>query len=242
MGPLRCLLAVPIHVSATVTSERSVGRSNRSSPAGATGAGREVCHDRHDMSRTPFFLAAGAAALLASSVSRDAHAIGPVDVEVGAIAGAGTSPSGGGDPNPLGFGLGGRAGVALFGRSGLYVGVEGGYYFGSSITGVVKHDSYFYGVDVGYNSKGDHVTIRPLVGIGGLTERVTLLPPAGGYPSNPTIGTLYVAPGLTVLVPFGALFLGADANLLVLTSVPQGGAAAEPEFAFTAHAQIGVRF
>ncbi len=48
------------------------------------------------------------AALVASE--QDAHAIGPVDVEVGARVGVGTNPASG--SNPLGLGIGGRAGVS----------------------------------------------------------------------------------------------------------------------------------
>jgi len=218
------------------------------------------------MNRTLFFLAVGAVAAVASSASRDAHAIGPVDVEVGVIAGAGTTPTHQGNgavvtgltgvalPNPLGFGLGGRAGV---GFHGLYAGVEGMYDFGSSVGQPygVKSNSDLVGVDVGYSFKLPVVTIRPLVGIGNFTETVSGLPqpscPAGSgpcsVPNSQSYNTLYVQPGITVLISLGTLYVGADANLLVLTSLPEyaGDNPNTPyrlELALTFHGQVGVRF
>ena len=54
------------------------------------------------------------AAILAFSPK--AHALGPVDVEVGARAGTDAGPLG-----PLGFGIGGRGGVSVLG---LYAGID----------------------------------------------------------------------------------------------------------------------
>src|SRR5579862_4965574 len=66
-------------------------------------------------------------------MTRDAHALGPVDLEVGAKVGVGTNPisdqNGTSTPNPLGFGLGARGGVSFLG---IYAGVQLMYYFGSS--------------------------------------------------------------------------------------------------------------
>jgi hypothetical protein len=219
------------------------------------------------MSRTPFFLAAGAAATVAFSVSRDARALGPVDVEVGAIAGAGTTPTHQGNgagvagqsglalPNVLGFGLGGRAGI---GFHGLYAGVEGVYDFGGSAAPpyAEKAHSDLVGIDVGYSFKVPFITIRPLVGVGDFTETVSGLPqpfcPAGSgpcsVPNSESYNTLYVQPGITVLIALGTVYVGADANLLVLTSVPHYAGTNGPssydwlELALTFHAQAGVRF
>jgi len=53
-------------------------------------------------------------------LARDAHALGPGDIELGAKVGYATNPlSGSGASNPL-FGLGGRAGFAF--KGGLYLG------------------------------------------------------------------------------------------------------------------------
>lgn len=194
------------------------------------------------MNRVPLLLAASIAAVLAFSVSRDAHALGPVDLEVGAIAGAGTTPSNtpSGLPSPLGFGLGGRGGIALFG---FYGGVEGMYYFGGSQNGVSAH-SDMYGVDVGYNLKLPLITIRPLVGIGNFTESGsgTATTPTASVSFSGNQSTLYVQPGLTALVSLGTFYVGADANALLLTSLPQPSGGKGLDVAVTIHGQLGVRF
>jgi hypothetical protein len=220
------------------------------------------------MSRTSFFLAAGAAAAVGFSVSGDARALGPIDVELGAIAGGGTRPTShgsaaliGGDgvaaPNILGFGLGGSAGLAFHG---FYVGVEGMYYVGGS-TGSpynVTTNSDLLGVDVGYGFTLAPVTIRPVVGIGNFTERANGIPlPAGpattggGVPTGPgspsaSDNTLYIQPGITGLVSLGTqYYVGADANVLILTSLPEtisGSAGNDRYVALTFHAQVGARF
>ncbi len=205
---------------------------------------------------------ASCSGLLAFSVPRAAHALGPVDIEVGAMVGAGTTPSvqgtstlGGSVPNPLGFGVGGRAGLRL---DHLYVGVAGMYYFGSSSTDYgVSASSYLYGVDLGGSFEVSIVTIRPLVGIGGFTEMVSGLPlpsqPAGGsasgsLSSSQSYTMLYLQPGITGLIPLGPLYVGADANVLLLTSLPTqpsssgSNAGNELGIALTLHAQVGVRF
>jgi hypothetical protein len=67
------------------------------------------------------FLGLGIATVVAT---RDAHDLGPVDIEVAAKAGYATNPLSTNGPlsasNPLGFGLGGRAGLAF--KGGLYLG------------------------------------------------------------------------------------------------------------------------
>jgi hypothetical protein len=220
------------------------------------------------MNRTPFFFAASAAAALAFAVPRDAHALGALDVEVGPVAGAGTMPTHQGNaaiigataataPNPLGFGLGGRAGV---GFSGVYLGVEGMYSFGTtnnSDYGAFKAHSDLYGVDVGYSFRLPPVTIRPVVGVGNFTESVSGLPlpsgPVGSAvspnSSNQSYSTLYIQPGITGLVSLGTFYVGADANVLLLTSFPMEPNSAGSEgardalaIALTVHAQVGLRF
>jgi hypothetical protein len=210
------------------------------------------------MNRIPLVFAVSAAAALAFAVPHDAHALGPVDVEVGLTMGGGatTTKQLNGVPNPLGLGLGGRAGVGLFG---LYVGVEGMDYRGNSAgtpNNVVQADSDLYGVDVGYSLKLPLVTIRPLVGIGNFTERVNLPAFFGAGASgsaSPSCGgqsydTLYIQPGITGIIPLGMLYVGADANVLLLTSLPREPSVCGPiggnevDVALTFHAQVGVRF
>ncbi|HEY5242199.1 MAG TPA: hypothetical protein VIJ22_12060 [Polyangiaceae bacterium] len=192
------------------------------------------------MKRLPLLAAAAAAAVLTASVAGDAHALGPIDLEVAAKAGLGTNPSGG-PINPLGFGLGGRGGVSFFG---FYGGIDVIYYLGGSETltppGPVGTGSekaslhtLMYGLDLGYNFKVAILTIRPLLGLGNFTVTSN---PGGNSASN-----LYLEPGVTALVSLGTVFVGADANLLVLPgiSTPTGS---QTETAFTLHGQIGLRF
>ncbi|HEY3817197.1 MAG TPA: hypothetical protein VGL81_08505 [Polyangiaceae bacterium] len=184
------------------------------------------------MDRTPLLVAGALAAVLAVLTPKDAHALGPIDLEVAAQAGGGTNPTS--EPiNPLGVGLGGRAGVALFG---FYGGVNVIDYLGGSQTvGTVKDSAHalLYGVDLGYNLKVSILTIRPLLGLGNFELSTS---PGGANPSY-----FYLQPGLTALVSLGLVFVGADANLLVLPSVstPTGN---QVETAFTLHGQIGLRF
>ena len=201
------------------------------------------------MTRTPLLLASLAAAALACTASKDARALGPIDVEAGAKVGAGSTPSNipSGSPNPLGFGIGGRAGVGLFG---FYGGVQGMYYVGGS-NDVLSVHSAMYGAEVGWNIKIAMLTIRPQVGIGNFTESGTLKSPAV-FPGNAGGGatvstsdshsTLYVEPGVTGLVSLGLLYVGADVNALLLTSMPQNSGSNGLDVGLTVHGQVGVRF
>src|SRR5579872_7140903 len=77
-----------------------------------------------------------AAAIVGGAVwiPKEAFALGPVDLEVAALVGGGTSTigsnaSGQSSPNPLGFGFGARAGVGILG---FYGGITAQYYVGES--------------------------------------------------------------------------------------------------------------
>jgi hypothetical protein len=169
------------------------------------------------------------------AVPRDAHALGPVDLEVGVKGGVGTQPSNTSPgPNILGFGLGGRGGVSFLG---IYGGVNVMYYFGGSQDGTSVH-SLMYGVEAGYGFKLiDIITIRPQIGIGNFTGTVS----PSGEPSSSN-SNLYLEPGVTGLVSLGTLFVGADANLLVLPGISYGNGQSNTDTAFTLHAQVGVKF
>src|ERR1700722_9165722 len=120
------------------------------------------------MNRSFVFAASSVLGLSTLAVARDAHALGPVDLEVGAKVGYATSPSSvSGATNPLGFGLGGRAGLAFLG--GIYLGGNIMYYLGGSTnvpepatgaTGVTQSSSVsistntlMYGGELGYGIK-----------------------------------------------------------------------------------------
>jgi hypothetical protein len=177
------------------------------------------------------------------SATREAHALGPVDIEVGAKAGLATNPETGGGSNPMGFGLGARGGVDFLG---FYGGVAFMYYFGSSQSASAEGQSFTesvhtvtYGVEAGYGiSLFGLLTLRPQVGIGNATFSSSVSGSgavnadlSGGSKSN-----LYIEPGVTGLVAFGGYFVGADANLLFLPGLDNS------KTAFTLHGQIGLKF
>ncbi len=183
--------------------------------------------------------------------SRDAHALGPVDLEIGAKVGVGTNPissnngsatAGQSAPNPLGFGIGARGGVSILG---FYGGVSLMYYFGSSQNASVPGESgslsdhaLMYGVEAGYGfTLADILTIRPQIGIGNLTitasDNLSGVVSGGASASD---SNLYLEPGVTGLVSLGGWFVGADANLLFLP-----GSDYNTTTAFTIHGQIGIK-
>ncbi len=178
------------------------------------------------------------------AMTRSAHALGPVDVEVGAKAGIGTNPiSVSGFPNPLGFGLGARGGIDILG---FYAGVQLMYYFGGSESGGVALQSasfsthtLMYGIEAGYGFKlVDILTIRPQIGVGNATisggAAVSGLVNASGDTASKS--NLYLEPGVTGLVSFGGWFVGADANLLFFPGLDNS------QVSFSLHGQIGFKF
>jgi hypothetical protein len=172
------------------------------------------------------------------AVSTEAHALGPIDVEVAAKAGYAGNP-GSGDPNPLGVGLGGRAGVSFLG---VYGGVNILYYFGGTSNlgsgSSISAHSVLYGIEAGYGiTLVNILTLRALLGVGNATisSSVTSLPAA-------SLNNLYLEPGITGLLGFGMYFVGADANLLILPSIGQNSSGSSTETCFTLHGQIGVKF
>src|SRR5580704_11196395 len=163
------------------------------------------------MKSAPILVAAVAAGTLTFVAARPAHALGPLDLEIGAKAGVATNPSSGGGDNPMGFGLGGRAGVAILGFYGC---VQAMYYFGSkeTVDGVsASSHTVLYGFEGGYGFSLPMVpiTIRPQVGIGNATFT------ASGDGQSDSKSNLYIEPGVTVLVSLLGWYVGADANVLV---------------------------
>jgi hypothetical protein len=127
-----------------------------------------------------------------TAVPREAHALGPVEIEGGGLVGGGSNPSHG--PNPLSVGIGARAGVEL---KRVYLGLAVTYYFGDSgncgggspTSGAdtsslppgfctlasdggeveLKQRASLYGVDLGYTlgfPRLSFLKLRPLVQIG----------------------------------------------------------------------------
>ncbi len=170
---------------------------------------------------------------------KSAWALGPVDLEIAAKGGVGTTlnlPSGA--PDALGFGLGARAGVDLF--TSYYVGLNGMYYFGNSNAGVSTH-TVQYGVEAGYNiyllkligmpdTIGKLLDIRPQLGVGNMTGTVQVT----GFPSQDA-SNLYLEPGVTGLVGIGPMLFGLDLNALWIPN------ASGPNTALTGHIQVGIK-
>jgi len=172
----------------------------------------------------------------------EAHALGPIDLEIAAKVGYANNP-GSGDPNPLGVGLGGRAGVSFMGA---YGGVNILYYFGGTSNvniASVSANSLLYGIEAGYGvTLVDILTIRAQLGVGNITISSSGSLGSVAAPSS-SLNNLYLEPGLTGLLGFGTYFVGVDANLLILPSIAQqNGGGSSTETCFTLHGQIGVKF
>jgi hypothetical protein len=198
-------------------------------------------------------IVAGAIAFGAATfaMTSNAHALGPIDIEVGAKAGIATNPdsssatingSSVSPPNPLGFGLGARGGVAFLG---FYGGVQLMYYFGSSqdFGGAgqslsVKEHTFMYGLELGYGiTLLDLLTIRPQVGIGNATfSESGNFSGIANVTSSQSNSNLYIEPGVTALISLGGWFVGADANVLFFPGRDDSKAA------FSLHGQIGLKF
>jgi hypothetical protein len=189
------------------------------------------------MNRSFILVASAAVGLSTLAFGRDARALGPVDLEVGAKVGGATNPlSVSGATNPLGFGVGGRAGLAFLG--GIYLGGNIMYYFGGSqnvsfgTSNVsVSENTLMYGGELGYGINIlDLLTIRPQVGIG----NATFTSSANGQSTSTS--NWYLEPGVTGLVGLGLFFVGADANVLFFPGL------SNTQAAFSIHGQLGVKF
>jgi hypothetical protein len=174
-----------------------------------------------------------------ASVPRDALALGPVDIELGAKVGGGGAPFTG-EPNPLGFGFGARAGVAF---TGWYGGLSLMYYVGESGTVrsvTASENSFLYGLEGGYGVKLlGLLTLRGVLGVGNFTVDST-----GGGVGNLSLSNLYLEPGVTALLSFGLWYFGADLNVLILPGVsdPLNVTSSSWATTLTAHGQVGVKF
>ena len=178
------------------------------------------------------------------AMTSSAHALGPIDVEIGAKAGVATNPVKNSDgPNPLGFGIGARGGIDFLG---FYGGVQLMYYFGGSDdvsfagqSASIKDHTFMYGVEAGYGiTLVDILTIRPQIGIGNATFSSSASG-AGAANFNVDGGSnsnLYLEPGVTVLVSLGGWFVGGDANLLAFPGLDGS------KLAFSLHGQVGIKF
>ena len=198
------------------------------------------CHDRGVKSLARLAFSALVAGVSIVAFAPEAHALGPVDIEVGGRVGVGTKPDSR-TASPFGFGLGARGGVSIFH---FYGGVGVMHYFGSSTElptagGTVnsQYSSTLLGVELGYSiTIIPKLLLRPQLGIGNASL---------SFGNDHSHDHLYLEPGLTALILLDNLYLGADANLLAVTGVPTGDAGGNETktyAALTAHAQVGIRF
>jgi hypothetical protein len=178
------------------------------------------------------------APLTLAVTEREARALGPIDLEAGVKAGVGTNPESTG-PNPYGVGLGARAGVGIFH---LYLGATAIHYFGGSfdfpapISTKVDYSSTLFGVELGYTiSAIPLVDIRPQIGLGSASFS------ASSNGTSSSTSKFYLEPGLTVIVPLGLLFVGADANALIVPGVDTPAGTSKSYTSFTLHGQLGIR-
>jgi hypothetical protein len=175
-------------------------------------------------------LLAGAAGVGTLSYTRDAHALGPIDLEIGAKVGAGTNPTGDAI-NPLGFGLGGRAGVQIIG---IYAGVSAMYYFGGNTSGPPSRSgkAVLYGAEAGYTFNLAFLELRPQLGVGIYNGNFTTV---NGVTSTGDGRNVYLEPGITGIIPIGIWFVGADVNLFFLPGQK------DSTTGFTFHGQFGLK-
>ena len=168
--------------------------------------------------------------------SKEAHALGPIGIEVGAKVGYGASP-GGASVNPLGIGLGGRAGITFFG---IYAGGEILDYIGSGDGIGGTYHAIQYGGELGYSWTISVLTIRPQIGVGNISLSGSTLYPSGS--------SLYLEPAAVALITIGIIYFGADVGALMITSEPAYGGAGNltPTTNFqtglTVHGQLGISF
>ena len=184
------------------------------------------------MARVSLLLATAGLTVAILAFPAKSNALGPVDIEIGAMAGVAPGPIG-----PLGFGIGGRGGVSI---QDLYAGIDVIDYLGATgpcescssppgQTVTQSRSALLYGFEAGYNFKFSLVTIRPQLGAGNFR-----LSGAYGGPDAVSRSYFYLEPGVVGLVSLGVLFVGADVGALLLPTAPNS--------ALTVHGQIGVTF
>ncbi len=184
--------------------------------------------------------------LIGSLASRDALALGPIDVEVASKVGYGVNPASG-TPNPFALGFGARAGVVF---SNFYGGLSIVDYVGSGAGTDFTQSALLYGLEAGFDfSVLGRLTVRPEIGVGDAILTSTydyyasgnLGVPDSDYASPTSSGHhLYLEPGATVLFSIGNAFVGAGVSVLIIPGTVYGTQTnwAAP----TVHAQLGIKF
>ena len=126
------------------------------------------------------------------------------------------------------LGLGARAGVTL--PLGLYVGGTFVYHLGSTQTfrgADLRANVFYFGGEGGYEISAGPLTVRPYLGLGYASPRITQANCSlGACVAGETSGDSKFAlwPGATVLLPVGNLFVGADLRYVVPFDTTDGNA------------------
>lgn len=115
---------------------------------------------------------------------------------------------------PYGVGVGASAGVTLPIMP-IYLGARAIWYFGDSaqFSGAgtsLTLDSHYvlYGVDLGYDASLGPITLRPGLGIG--SAALTNSGSAAGVTASASDSSLYLAPGVGLIVSPGLLYVSAE--------------------------------
>lgn len=173
----------------------------------------------------------------------EAHALGPVNVEVGAKVGYATNPESDAAYNPLGVGLGARGGVEIL--DSIYVGGNVMYYFGGSqdtAAGSVSSHALMLGVEAGYGFHLSMLTIRPQLGIGEATLSSSYSSGIASGSLDASTTKLYLEPGVTAFVTLGVFYVGANVNVLLIPGIDDGTGGSKVWASFTPGIQFGARF
>jgi hypothetical protein len=148
----------------------------------------------------------------AVAAPQEAHALPGIGASAGLLGGVGMKPGDypEGAANPYGVGLGVRGGVNLMG---LYGGLTFLYHLGGSydvpLVGSIKTNAMYYGLEGGYEIGLGPLAIRPYLGLGNFTAKVS------GTGVDKSESSLYVAPGIVGLVSVAGFFVGADLRYVV---------------------------
>jgi hypothetical protein len=173
----------------------------------------------------------------------EAHALGPINIEAGALAGYATNPNSDSGYNTLGVGLGVRGGVEFLG---IYGGLRGMYYLGGSTDipggGSISSHAFMYGIDGGYSFHILMLTIRPQIGIGNLTLSGSAQADSASPSLSSSDSHIYVQPGVTGLVTLGLVYVGAEVNALIIPGVDQGDGSSKTYASLAINGEVGVRF
>lgn len=164
-----------------------------------------------------------------------------------------------GGTTPFGAGFGGHTGISI---PSFYIGARVQYFLGATDIDI-SNEALVYGLDLGYGFHlarlgGVTLTLRPLIGVGGLriyhTDPSTLknapvdvVTTASGRSSSRmpsatiTVDNLYVEPSLQLTLQSGLLFVSVGGSTMVIPSIGYGGQAPMTWVTWGMQGSIGIR-